>query len=70
MVLDASILSVAIPTLVNDLGTSNTQIQWILDAYTLVFACLLLTAGALGDRYGRKRVFEIGLAVLGTSSLL
>ena len=70
MVLDASILGVAIPTLVNDLGTTNTQIQWILDAYTLVFACLLLTGGALGDRYGRKLIFEVGLAILFVSSAL
>ena len=53
--LDNTILNVALPTLRDDLGASSSQLQWIVDAYMLVFAGLLLTAGALGDRFGRKR---------------
>ena len=52
--LDNTILNVALPTLVRDLGASTSQLQWIVDAYTLVFAGLLLTAGSLSDRYGRR----------------
>ena len=54
IVLDNTILNVAIPTLVRDLDATNSQLQWMVDAYTLVFAGLLLTAGSLGDRYGRR----------------
>ncbi|MCB0952111.1 MAG: MFS transporter, partial [Microthrixaceae bacterium] len=52
--LDNTILNVALPTLVKDLGATNSQLQWIVDGYTLVFAGLLLTAGTIGDRFGRK----------------
>ena len=62
--LDNTILNVALPTLERDLGASSSQLQWIVDAYMLVFAGLLLTAGALGDRFGRKRGLSIGLAHL------
>ena len=55
IVLDNSILNVAIPTIVRELDASNSQIQWIIDSYTLVFAGLLLTMGSLGDRFGRRR---------------
>ncbi len=67
--IDNSILNVAIPTLVRQLGAQPAQLQWIVDAYTLVFAGLLLTSGSLGDRFGRRRVLTIGLVVFGTSSL-
>ena len=63
--LDNTILNVALPTLQRDLGASSSQLQWIVDAYMLVFAGLLLTAGALGDRFGRKRALTFGLAVFG-----
>jgi EmrB/QacA subfamily drug resistance transporter len=66
--LDNTILNVALPTLERDLGASSSQLQWIVDAYMLVFAGLLLTAGALGDRFGRKRALTIGLAVFGLGS--
>jgi EmrB/QacA subfamily drug resistance transporter len=68
--LDNTILNVAIPTLERDLGASSAQLQWIVDAYLLVFAGLLLTAGALGDRFGRKRALSFGLAVFGLGSAL
>lgn len=69
IVLDNSILNVAIPTIVRDLNASNSQIQWMVDSYTLVFACLLLTAGALGDRYGRRGALQIGFVVFGLGSI-
>jgi EmrB/QacA subfamily drug resistance transporter len=67
--LDNTILNVAIPTLVRDLGASNSQLQWIVDAYTLVFACLLLTAGSLSDKYGRRSILALGLVIFGGGSL-
>ena len=69
IVLDNSILNVAIPTIVRDLDASTSQIQWIVDAYTLVFAGLLLVAGSLGDRYGRRGALQVGLIVFGVGSL-
>jgi len=68
--LDNTILNVALPTLERDLDASSSQLQWIVDAYMLVFAGLLLTAGALGDRFGRKRALTFGLLVFGTGSAL
>src|SRR4051812_21826682 len=61
--LDNTILNVALPTLQRDLGASSSQLQWIVDAYMLVFAGGLLTARALGDRFGRKRALTFGVAV-------
>ena len=52
--LDNTILNVALPTLDRDLGASASELQWIVDAYMLVFAGLLLSAGSLGDRFGRR----------------
>jgi EmrB/QacA subfamily drug resistance transporter len=68
--LDNTILNVALPTLVRDLHASNSQLQWMVDSYTLVFACLLLPAGALGDRFGRRGALQLGLAIFGIGSLL
>jgi MFS family permease len=70
IVLDNSILNVAIPTIVRELDATNSDLQWIVDAYTIVFAGLLLTAGNLGDRYGRRPALQVGLAVFGLGSLL
>jgi len=69
IVLDNSILNVAIPTIVRELDASNSDIQWIVDAYTLVFAGLLLTMGSLGDRYGRRGALQAGFVVFGIGSL-
>ncbi|GAA3254584.1 MFS transporter [Nonomuraea helvata] len=69
LVIDNMVLSVAIPPLTADLGASAQDVQWILDSYILVFAGLLLTAGSLSDRYGRRRVMVIGLALFGVASL-
>src|SRR3954469_23240753 len=73
--LDNTILNVALPTLSHTkaqggLGASVSQLQWMVDAYTIVFAGLLLTAGSLGDRFGRYRCLTIGLAIFGTGSAL
>ena len=59
--LDGTVLNVALPTLVRDLHSSTSELQWIVDAYVLVFACLMLVAGSLADRIGRKRTFLAGL---------
>ncbi|WP_089207802.1 MFS transporter [Streptosporangium subroseum] len=70
LVVDNTVLNLAIPALMTDLGASPSDIQWIIDAYVLVFAGLLLTAGSLSDRYGRKRFLIIGLTLFGGASLI
>jgi EmrB/QacA subfamily drug resistance transporter len=67
--LDNTILNVALPTLQRELDASASQLQWIVDVYMLVFAGVLLTAGSLGDRFGRKRALSLGLLVFGAGSL-
>jgi EmrB/QacA subfamily drug resistance transporter len=67
---DNTILNVALPTLVTDLHASTSQLQWIVDGYTLVFAGLLLTAGSLGDRFGRRGALTVGLVIFGIGSVL
>lgn len=66
--LDNTVLNVAIPSLVSGLDLSAPQVQWVVDAYSLVFAGLLLAAGSIGDRYGRRRALLTGLAVFGAGS--
>ena len=68
IVIDNTIVNVALPTLVRELDADVSELQWVVDAYTLVFAGLLLLAGALGDRYGRRRTLLAGLAVFGLGS--
>jgi len=68
IVMDNTILNVAIPSLIVDLGATNSQIQWIVDAYVLVFAGLLLTTGSLSDRYGRKGALQLGIVLFGIGS--
>jgi EmrB/QacA subfamily drug resistance transporter len=68
--LDNTILNVAIPALVQDLHASTSQLQWIVDGYTLVFAGLLLTLGSVGDRYGRKGALMIGVTIFGLGSAM
>ena len=67
--LDTTIVNVALPTLVRELHASNSQLQWIVDAYNLVFAALLLVSGSLSDRVGRKGMLLAGLAVFGAASV-
>jgi len=68
--LDNTILNVALPSIARDLDASASALQWVVDAYMLVFAGLLLTAGSLGDRFGRRRALSAGLLVFGTGSVL
>lgn len=70
VILDTTVVNVALPSVGHQLGATIAEQQWILDGYTLVFACLLLTAGAMGDRFGSKPIFLIGLAVFTTASAL
>jgi len=68
LVVDNTVLNVAIPTLIRELHASSSDIQWIIDAYILVFAGLLLTAGSLSDRHGRRRGLIVGLIIFGGAS--
>ena len=68
--MDATIVNVAIPSIRADLHASGPQMQWVVDIYTLVLASLLMLSGAIGDRFGRRRVFQIGLTVFAAGSLL
>ncbi len=68
--MDATIVNVAIPAIRTDLHASPSQLQWVVDVYTLLLASLLILAGATGDRFGRRRVFQIGLTVFAFGSLL
>ncbi len=66
--LDTTLVNVALPTLTRELGATTAQLQWVVDAYSLVFAALLLTSGSLSDRFGRKGMLLAGLAVFGLAS--
>jgi EmrB/QacA subfamily drug resistance transporter len=68
--LDTTLVNVALPVLTRELGATNTQLQWVVDAYNLVFAALLLSAGSLSDRFGRKGMLMGGLLVFGASSVI
>src|ERR687894_464056 len=67
--LDNTILNVALPSIEGDLGASASQMQWIVDSYVLVFAGLLLTAGSLGDKYGRRGALILGMGIFGVGSV-
>ncbi|MCE0537963.1 MFS transporter [Kineosporia rhizophila] len=67
--LDTTIVNVALPDIGRDLRTDTRGLQWTVDAYTIVFAGLLITSGSLADRYGRRRVFRTGLVIFGAASL-
>ena len=67
--LDNTIVNVALPTIQRDLDASTAELQWVVDSYTVMFAGLLVLAGTLGDRFGRKRIFLIGLIVFALGSL-
>src|SRR6185295_9861559 len=68
--LDTTMVNVALPALVRELHATTTQLQWVVDAYNLVFAALLLTFGSLSDRFGRKGMLLAGLTVFGAASLV
>src|SRR4051794_21316110 len=67
--LDNTVVNVALPTISRELGAGVSGLQWIVDGYVLAFASLLLTGGIAGDRYGRKKMFLLGLAIFTTASL-
>ena len=67
--LDTTIVNVALPTLVRQLHASNSQLQWVVDAFNLLFAASVLAAGSLSDRFGRKGMLLAGLSVFGLASL-
>jgi EmrB/QacA subfamily drug resistance transporter len=69
VVVDNTIVNVALPTLSRELEADTSQLQWIVDAYALVFAGLLLAFGSLGDRYGRKGALQLGLALFAATSV-
>jgi EmrB/QacA subfamily drug resistance transporter len=70
VVVDNTIVNVALPTLNRELDASISELQWIVDAYALVFAGLLLLGGGLGDRFGRKGAMQVGLVLFGVTSVL
>jgi EmrB/QacA subfamily drug resistance transporter len=70
LLLDITVVNTALPSIRDDLGASFTDLQWVVDAYTLTLAALVLTAGSLADRLGRRRVFAVGLGVFTAASLL
>src|SRR5271169_1004587 len=70
IVLDNSILNVALSSIVRQLTATNSQLQWMVDSYTLVFAGLLLTMGSVGDKFGRRRALQAGLMIFGAGSVL
>src|SRR2546430_11317432 len=67
--LETTIVNVALPTLVRELRATDSQLQWVVDAYNLVFAASVLAAGSLSDRFGRKGMLLAGLTVFGVASL-
>ncbi len=67
--IDTTVLNLALPSIASEFKATAGQLQWVVDAYTLVFASLLITTGALGDRFGRKRLLIAGLALFGLGSL-
>jgi EmrB/QacA subfamily drug resistance transporter len=70
LLLDITVVNVALPSIREDLGASFTDLQWVVDAYALTLAALVLTAGSLADRLGRRRVFAVGLGIFSLASLL
>ena len=68
--LDGTVVNVALPAIGRDLDSGLSGLQWTLDAYLLTLGALLLLGGALGDRYGRRRLFEVGLVFFSVASAL
>ena len=68
--IDGTVVNVALPALQRGLAASVADVQWVIEAYTLLFASLLLVGGSLGDRYGRRRLYVIGIALFTGASVL
>ena len=69
LLLDVTIVNVALPDIQKDLGSSFEDLQWVVDAYALALAALLLASGSLGDLLGRKNIFVAGLVIFSSASL-
>lgn len=69
IIVDSTIVNVAVPSIVDELGITSTEVQWVQEAYTLVFAALLLLFGSLADRFGRRRVMLLGVVLFAASSV-
>ncbi len=69
IIMDATVVNVALPVVIEDLGLSSAQAEWMNAVYSLAFAALLLTLGRVGDLYGRRRLFALGMAVFVLASL-
>ena len=70
LLVDITIVNVALPSIQSSLSASLTGLQWVVDAYALTLAALILTAGSLADRYGRRLLFCVGVGVFTTASFL
>src|SRR5947199_8426927 len=70
LLVDITIVNVALPSVQRELNAGLTGLQWVVDAYAVSLAALILTAGALADRYGRKLVFAVGIVLFTAASLL
>ena len=70
LMLDSTVVTLALPTIQRDLDASSTELQWVLNGYLLTIAVLTVTAGRLGDMFGRRALFVIGLAVFAAGSVL
>ena len=69
VILDNTILNVALKIIQSDLGATQSQMEWAINSYTLVFAGLMFSAGVLGDRYGRRLFLIVGMIVFGCASV-
>jgi MFS family permease len=67
--IDGSVVNVALPIIQRDFNTSATNVQWVVEAYTLFLAALILVGGTLGDHFGRRRIFAIGMIVFTLASI-
>src|SRR5690606_39989148 len=70
IIVDSTIVNVAIPSIVDELAIDSTQVQWVQESYTLVFASLLLVFGTLADRYGRRSILLVGVTIFALASVL
>ena len=68
IMLDNTVVNVALPAIKSDLGIGTSELEWVVTAYALTFAVLLLTGAALGDRFGRRRMFVIGVTIFTAAS--
>src|SRR6478735_4030740 len=69
LMLDIAVVNTALPQIARDLHSGLSGVEWVIDAYTLTLAAVVLSAGSLADRYGRRQIFAIGMAVFTVASL-